>query len=81
MNPRWLIIVPFCQLNNRKFYKLGLASLCKMILEEVRSHPFRDDIYINQIVTTHNDVKESEKIIINRILLKEIVREGIEILS
>ncbi|MHA2005867.1 MAG: hypothetical protein ACXABO_00020 [Promethearchaeota archaeon] len=50
-----------------------------MILEEVLSHPFRDDIYINQIVTPYEDVKESDKNIINRILLKEVARERIEI--
>ena len=51
------------------------------MLEEVLSHPFREDIYINQIVTAQDEVIESEKIIINRILLKEIAREGIEIVS
>ncbi|MFX1326204.1 MAG: hypothetical protein ACFE8N_14735 [Promethearchaeota archaeon] len=50
-----------------------------MTLEQVLSHPTRDDIYINQIITPHNEVKESDKIIINRILLKEVAREGIEI--
>lgn len=51
------------------------------MLEEVLSHPFREDIYINQIVTSHDEVKESEKIIINRILLREVVREIIEIMN
>lgn len=46
-----------------------------MILEEVLPHPLRDEIYINQIVTPYNEVKESDKIIINRILLKEVARE------
>jgi len=50
-----------------------------MILEEVLPHPSRDEIYINQIVTPYNEVKESDKIIINRILLKEVARESIEI--
>ena len=50
-----------------------------MILEEVLSHPTRDDIYINQIITPHTEVRESDKTIINRILLKEVARESIEI--
>ncbi|MFX1278050.1 MAG: hypothetical protein ACFFCI_22470 [Promethearchaeota archaeon] len=50
-----------------------------MILEEVLGHPTRDDIYINQIITPHNEVRESDKNIINRILLKEVARESIEI--
>ncbi|MHA1884432.1 MAG: hypothetical protein ACXAAI_08300 [Promethearchaeota archaeon] len=52
-----------------------------MILEEVLPHPLRDDLYINQIVTPHNEVKESDKNIIKRILLKEVARESIEILN
>ena len=68
-------------MRNRKFYKLVLASLFKMLLEEVLSHPFRDDIYINQIVTPPSEVKEIDKIIINRILLKEVGREMIEIIN
>jgi hypothetical protein len=51
------------------------------MLEEILSHPFRDDIYINQIVTPYDKVKESEKIIINRILLKEVARKSIEIMN
>ena len=50
-----------------------------MILEEVLSHPFREEIYVNQIVTPHNLVKDSDKIIINKMLLREIARESIEI--
>ncbi len=51
------------------------------MLEEVLTHPYREDIYINQIVTSYEDVRESEKIIINRILLKEVARESIEIMN
>ena len=51
------------------------------MLEEVLNHPYREDIYINQIITSYEDVKESEKIIINRILLKEVARESIEIMN
>ena len=49
-----------------------------MLLEEVLSHPTRDDIYINQIITPHSEVRESDKNVINRILLKEVARESIE---
>ncbi|MFW9987164.1 MAG: hypothetical protein ACFFC3_00750 [Candidatus Odinarchaeota archaeon] len=42
-------------------------------------HPIRDDIYINQIVTPHNQIKDSDKILINRILVKEIARRTIEV--
>jgi len=38
------------------------------MLEEVLNHPYREDIYINQIVTPYEDAKGIEKIIINRIL-------------
>jgi len=51
------------------------------MLEEVLSHPSREDIYINQIITSCDEVKESEKTIINRILLKEVARESIEIVN
>jgi hypothetical protein len=50
-----------------------------MILEEVLPHPRREDIYINHIVTPHNEVKDSDKNIVNRILLTEVARESIEI--
>ena len=50
-----------------------------MILEEVLPHPHREDIYIGHIVTPHNEIKESDKIMINRILLTEVASESIEI--
>ncbi len=43
-----------------------------MILEEVECHPHREDIYINNVITPHDFIKEQDKKIINRILLKEI---------
>ena len=49
------------------------------MLEEVTPHPTRIDLYINQIVTSYKEVKESDKIIVNRILLKEFARESIEL--
>jgi hypothetical protein len=50
-----------------------------MLLEQVRTHPQRDDIYINEIVTPHNEVTQSDKQIVNRILLKEVARRTIEL--
>ena len=52
-----------------------------MKLEEVMPHPTNPSLYINRIVTPHDEVKESDKIIINRILLKEVARESIEIVN
>ena len=51
-----------------------------MILEQVRSHPERPDLFINQVITPHEMVSESDKKIIRRILLKEFTRTH-EILS
>ncbi len=50
-----------------------------MILEEVRPHPYRDDIYINQIITPYNDITISDKKFVNQILFKEVARNGLEI--
>lgn len=50
----------------------------KMILEEVRSHPYRDDIYINQIITPYNEIEVDDKNIVNQLLLKEVARRGLE---
>ncbi len=47
-----------------------------MILEQVMPHPTRTEIYINEVITPHDKVKTTDKIIINRILLKEVVRKG-----
>ena len=49
-----------------------------MILEEVECHPYRDDVYLNNIITPHNLIKEKDKKIINRILLREIALEKLE---
>ncbi len=46
-----------------------------MYLEQVLPHPHRDDIYINEIITPHNEVKESDKKIVNRILLREVAKK------
>ena len=52
-----------------------------MILEEVECHPYRDDIYLNNIITPHDLIKEKDKQIINRILLREIVVEELQTVS
>ncbi|MFX1256933.1 MAG: hypothetical protein ACFFAN_03670 [Promethearchaeota archaeon] len=46
-----------------------------MILEEVKCHPYREDIYSNKIITPHELIKEREKKIINKILLKVIAKD------
>ncbi len=43
-----------------------------MMLVKVKSHSFRDDLFINEIVASQDQIKRSEKIIIKRILLQEI---------
>ena len=43
-----------------------------MILEQVLPHQYRDDIYIDHVVISFDKVKEADKIIINRMLLREI---------
>ncbi len=43
-----------------------------MILEQVLPHRWRDDIYIDQVIVPHEKVTEFDKIIINRMLLREI---------
>ncbi|MFX1379098.1 MAG: hypothetical protein ACFFA4_08370 [Promethearchaeota archaeon] len=51
-----------------------------MILEQVLPHPNRDDIYINEIITPPDKVSQSDKQMVNRLLLKEVARKGVEIL-
>lgn len=50
----------------------------KMILEEVRPHPSRDDIYVNVIVTPFNEITFGDKNFVNLLLLKEVARNEIE---
>ncbi len=50
-----------------------------MILEKVRPHPYRDDIYINVIVTPYIDISFGDKKLVNQILIKEVARNGLEI--
>ncbi|MFX1312662.1 MAG: hypothetical protein ACFFHD_08635 [Promethearchaeota archaeon] len=44
------------------------------------AHPHRDDIFINEVLTPHNEIKESDKMEVNRILLVEVAnRKSIKI--
>jgi hypothetical protein len=53
----------------------------KMILEEVRPHPSRDDIYINFIVTPSNEIQLKDKKLVNRILIKEVARDELKVVA
>lgn len=50
-----------------------------MILEKVAPHPYRDDIYLNEIITPFSEIKESEKIEVNHILFEEVPKLAIGI--
>ncbi len=52
-----------------------------MILEEVPPHPFRDDIYINSVITPYDEVKNSDKMMVKRILLKEIATKELKVIA
>ncbi len=43
-----------------------------MMLEKVQKHKYREDIYINNIIIPHNEINEQEKLLINKILYKEL---------
>jgi len=52
-----------------------------MILEKVRSHKLRDDIYINIVITPHDEVKNSDKMMVKRILLKEVATKELKVIA
>ena len=52
-----------------------------MILEEVRPHPNRDDIYINVVITPFNELTINDKVLVNNLLIKEVARKVIELTS
>lgn len=52
-----------------------------MILEEVPPHPSRDDIYINSVITPHDEVKNSDKMMVKRILLKEVATKELKVIA
>ena len=43
-----------------------------MTLEKVKSHSYRDDIFINEIIASQDEIKENDKVMVKRILLKEV---------
>ena len=43
-----------------------------MILVKVKCHSFRDNLFIDEIVASQNEIKKSEKVIVKRILLQEL---------
>ena len=43
-----------------------------MFLEQVEANQYRDDIYIDRVITPHNQVPFEEKVIINKILIPEL---------
>ena len=45
-----------------------------MKLEKVRNHSFREDLYVNKIITPSDEVEQEDKRLINQILLKEVLR-------
>ena len=49
-----------------------------MILEEVESHPYRVDLYLERIITPHYLIREEDKKIINHILKREFAFEELE---
>ena len=66
-------------MSNRKFYIVIFFHFIKMLLEQVLPHPYRDDIYINEVITPHNKVTQSDKQMIIHLLLKEVATRGVEI--
>ncbi|MFO7795056.1 MAG: hypothetical protein ACQERB_03625 [Promethearchaeati archaeon] len=38
----------------------------------VQNHLYRDDIYINHVIVPHDKVKEHDKLMIKRVLRKEL---------
>ena len=79
MNIKAGIYFLLIQMRNRKFYMSLFFHIIKMHLVKVLPHPDRDDIYINEIITPHNLVTQSDKQLVNRILLKEVARKEVNI--
>ena len=48
-----------------------------MKLEKVLNHKFREDLYINKIVTSSDEIEQEDRMLINEILLKEVLRRRI----
>jgi len=52
-----------------------------MLLEKVPPHPNRPDIYINSVITPHDEVKNSDKMMVKRILLKEVAIKELKVIA
>ncbi|MCK4688417.1 MAG: hypothetical protein KAT66_09835 [Candidatus Lokiarchaeota archaeon] len=52
-----------------------------MLLEKVPPHPFRSEIYINTVITPHEEVKKSDKMMVKRILLKEVATKELKVIA
>ncbi|MFX0043832.1 MAG: hypothetical protein ACFE8L_13045 [Candidatus Hodarchaeota archaeon] len=52
-----------------------------MRLEKVQPHPFKEHIYINIVITPHDEVKKSDRMMVKRILLGEIAREELKVIA
>ena len=46
-----------------------------MILEEVQEHPKRSDLFLNKIITPHNEVNERDRSKVKKILSKILHKE------
>jgi len=64
-------------MGNFIYLNLFLRNKIKMILEEVIPHPHRSEIYINEVITPHDQITERDKNMVNNILIKEIARKGV----
>lgn len=52
-----------------------------MLLEEVPPNSMRDDLYINTVITPHDKVKNSDKLMVKRILMQEVARKELEVIA
>ena len=43
-----------------------------MTLVKVKSHSYRDDLYIDEIIASQDEIKENDKVMVNNILLIEV---------
>ena len=52
-----------------------------MILEEVAPCPNRPDIYINTVITPYDEVKNSDKMMVKRILMQEVATKELKVIA
>ena len=43
-----------------------------MTLVKVKNHSYRDDLYIDEIISSQDEIKENDKVMVNNILLIEV---------